>query len=632
MAQAQLARAASQQLYRQHLVAAQPETLLNITAPLFSRLLASPTTITAAFRASRVPERMMSGAFRKLAQLPRHLSMAIDGAPTLLARVNSGAIPIVPPPAPPGGMTGIDKVSTQAAPAWAEFLVKRWLLILIAIIIVVAVVPLTIGLTAGWIAALIVVVAVAAVLGAVWLAAKAAIAAAHAATAVQFSSFTPQEVASVSPQPNFVITAPGTPQPSGGGSGTTDSTQAAAFRSAANDLFADFQALPQNPAPAPSLDIAALQTTILSRVDPVATVPARIQGLVTLAPRLNWLPADPLEPIMAAPEFPQPMYAPLRDLDPEYLLPGVEQIPPDTVGLLEANHTFIEAYMVGLNHEMARQLLWNGYPTDQRGSYFRQFWDVSAYVPQATDPTDPAALAELLKDIPPINTWPLPVPLGDHQNRGDIVPNNLVLLVRGELFKRYPNAIVYAGKAKRASDGTLELDETDERYPLFRGTLSPDMTFLGFNLSEADAYGGTVASPDGFFFVFQEQPSEPRFGLEPTPDVTPVPHWADLAWTNFAVASPETPPSVPAPSPSSIIAHSPWREASQVFRLVLANNVVPAFLTPAQQPTGIAIADDMADPDDTNNKWGVNAAETAYILLRLPFRILIQAALMLPTP
>ena len=36
--------------------------------------------------------------------------------------------------------------------------------------------------------------------------------------------------------------------------------------------------------------------------------------------------------------------------------------------------------MVGLNHEMARELLWREYPTDQRGSYFRQFWDASVAV------------------------------------------------------------------------------------------------------------------------------------------------------------------------------------------------------------------------------------------------------------
>ncbi len=153
---------------------------------------------------------------------------------------------------------------------------------------------------------------------------------------------------------------------------------------------------------------------------------------------------------MAAPEFPQPMYAPLRDLSADYVLPGVELVPPDTLGILLANHAFIEGYMVGLNHEMARQLLWNDYPTDQRGSYFRQFWDVKAYVPQKGDPSDPAKLRELLKDIPLIHTWPKPLPLGQHPNRTDIVQNNVVLLVRGELFKRYPNAIVYAGKAKRA--------------------------------------------------------------------------------------------------------------------------------------------------------------------------------------
>lgn len=632
LVQAQLARAASQQIYRQHLRTAQPETLLNFTSPLFSRLRASPATITAQLQGSRVPILMLSGAFRKLAQLPRHLGMAVDGAPTLLSRVNSGAIPIIPPVAPPGGMTSIDQVSPQSAPPWAEFVVKWWRSILLTIIVVVAIAAIVVGLTVGWMTALWLVFAVAVALAVAWAAAKSAIAAAEAANAMQFANFTSQAVAEVPPRPSFAITAPGTTG-AGGGSGTTDSAQAAAFRTAASQLFADFQALPPNPAQAPSIDIATLRTTILSRIDPVATVPARMHGLITVASRLNWLPADPLQPIMAAPSFPQPMYVPLRDLNPDYLLPGVEQVQPNTVGLLEANHTFIEAYMVGLNHEMARQLLWNGYPTDQRGSYFRQFWDVSAYVPQPGDPTNPAQLAELLKDIPPINTWPLAVPLGDHPNRTDIVPNNLVLLVRGELFKRYPNAIVYAGKAKLGPKGTRVLDPTDERYPLFRGTLSPDITFLGFNLSAADARGGTAAAPEGFFFVFQEQPSEPRFGLEPTPDVTPVPHWSELAWTNFGVANPlfKSAAITLEPPPSTIAANSPWREASQVFRTVLANYQLPAFLTPSEQPTGIAIIADADDPDDPNNQWGVNAAETAYILLRLPFRILIHADLMLPS-
>jgi hypothetical protein len=217
------------------------------------------------------------------------------------------------------------------------------------------------------------------------------------------------------------------------------------------------------------------------------------------------------------------------------------------------------------------------------------------------------------------------------------VKNNLVLLVRGELFRRYPNAIVYAGKAKRNPDGTRVLDETDERYPLFRGTLSPDMTFLGFNLTAADARGGTTSSPDGFFFVFQEQPSEPRFGLEPTPDISPVPHWADLAWTNFGSANDGAPGALPpisgiSSTATAMMTHSPWRLASQVFAKVLQSTSVPDFLTPSQQPTGIAIVSDADNPNDTNNQWGVNSAQTAYILLRLPFRVLLHADLMLPPP
>ena len=75
---------------------------------------------------------------------------------------------------------------------------------------------------------------------------------------------------------------------------------------------------------------------------------------------------------MAAPSFPQPMYEPLRDLSQDLLLPGLDTVLPDTVLGLKTNRRFVEAYMVGLNHEMGRELLWRGYPTDQRGTYFDQ--------------------------------------------------------------------------------------------------------------------------------------------------------------------------------------------------------------------------------------------------------------------
>jgi hypothetical protein len=58
--------------------------------------------------------------------------------------------------------------------------------------------------------------------------------------------------------------------------------------------------------------------------------------------------------------------------------------------------------MVGLNHEFARELLWREYPTDQRGSYFRQFWDVRKKIAEAVDKE---AAREKFKDIKAIHTW-----------------------------------------------------------------------------------------------------------------------------------------------------------------------------------------------------------------------------------
>jgi hypothetical protein len=646
--QAQLARAALQQIYRRQLQPRQPETIMTLTAPLHSKLMASPKTVLATVRSSRLPERMLSGTFRRATRPRRRIGVSPKTRPALLNRVNSGEVAVVPPPQPPGGLVSLEQVATNLAPVWLQTLAKYWKWIALGLLLLLLFVIVVAAAVGGILAAAVVIVVAVIAAAALWPAIKKLLQKAKDATELTMAGFTPQNVAQAAPNPSFAIVAPGMAPPSGGPSSGPDSPQALAFRSATSELFASFQAFPVDPPQAAALDLTTLKSTLLTRLDPAATVPRRVQYLISFSPRFTWQLPDALETIMAAPEFPQPMYAPLRDLSADYVLPGVELVPPDTLGLLLSNHEFIEAYMVGLNHEMARQLLWNDYPTDQRGSYFRQFWDVSAYVPQAGDPTDPAKLRELLKDIPPIHTWPKPLPLGQHPNRTDIVQNNVVLLVRGEIFKRYPNAIVYAGKAKRDAQGQRILDETDERYPIFRGTLPTDITFLGFNLSLDDARGGTPQSPEGFFFVFQQQPSEPRFGLEPNEDASPIAHWAELAWTNFAQGGGNGGgggggqifqlPNLGNTTRGKTIAFSPWRLASQVFSIVSANVPLPDFLKPSLNPVRVAIpanggnpADPDYSPDDAKNNWGVNSAQTAYILLRLPFRILIHADLMLPS-
>lgn len=652
--QAQLARSASQQIMKTGLKMAQPANLLSLTAPLHSRVLASPTTILATVRASRVPERMFSATFRRMTRPRRRLGFT-PATPPLLTRVNSGELTFVPPVTPPNGLVSIDQVTQEVSPPGPPVspLAKWWKWILLLLILLtpaiwillfLILIALILGILAffmgGWL--------LAAVLALIWAKLHPPAPPTPPGTTVPggttIATMTPGTVVSVPQLPGFQITPTGTVPGAGPAPGTGPDTPAAsAFRSATSGLFTYFGLLPVDPPQAPALDIAELQSTLLTRLDPMTTIPNRVKTRISLTSRLPWAPADPLEPIMAAPVFPQPMYLPLSAYSEQYMLPGAQLVAPNTLGLLVANHAFIEAYMVGLNHEMGRRLLWYNYPTDQRGSCFRQFWDVSSYVPQPGDPTDPAALAEELKDIPPINTWPTSNALGDNPNRDNVVANTVVLLLRGELLKRYPNAIIYAGKAKKdpssksADPNGRILDPTDERYHIFRGTLKDDMTFLGFNLSVADAYGGTAASPEGFFFVFQQQPSEPRFGLEPLEAGATTTHWDELAWTNFGFNTGGGTeifrlPDLGNTTRGGLVKNSPWRLASQVFGFVLNSVTLPNFLSPGTQPSRTAIVSDSSDPDDASNQWGKNSAQTAYILLRLPFRILIHADMMLPQP
>jgi hypothetical protein len=648
---AQLSRGAMTAIWTTRLTPASSATLLSLTAPVQARILASPQTVYATIATSRVPQRVVSAAYRRVARPLGPLALraaSLSGVTVLtplLTRINDDAVRISPPAPPPGNMTSLDQVSdatesaatTSSLPGWVPGWLRAILLWLVEHL-------------PSWLDWLLTLLGLGPLVQAVTV-----------STTMRTGSLTEATVAAAPPASTFTVTTP----PSGlGGDGTLqvgsevgppvtspspgDSPSGALFRTAAGALLTALHTLPADPPLAPALDLATLSSTVLSRLNPAVTVAARMSGIVHQAGG-PWLPADPLEPIMAAPTFTQPMYAPLRDLNQNYLLPGTGLIPPDTLGAVVANHAFIESYMTGLNHEMARQLLWNGYPTDQRGTYFRQFWDVSGYVPQPGDPTNPAQLAELLKDIPPINTWPLSQALGLNENRTDVVADNVVLLIRGELLRRYPNTVIFAGRAMAGTGGDdgRVLDDTDQRFPIFRGTLSPDITFLGFNLSVDDARGGTAAAPLGYFFVFQQQPTEPRFGLEPQSS-DPVTQWEDLAWTNFAATSQSDGAGAVAPragfgvgqgtltesAVSSVFPALPpteisrYRVASTVFAGVLASYTLPAFLSASQSPSGVTLSG--ANPEDSALAWGVNAAQTAAITIRMPFRIMVHADALLP--
>ena len=110
--------------------------------------------------------------------------------------------------------------------------------------------------------------------------------------------------------------------------------------------------------------------------------------------------------VMAYPKIDLPMYKPLSDeRRSNAFCPTSTRLHSNSITLMETNQRFIEAYMVGLNYEFARKLLWREYPTDQRGSYFRQFWSVGDTIDSEGLSED--ALKEKLYDIPEIHRWAL---------------------------------------------------------------------------------------------------------------------------------------------------------------------------------------------------------------------------------
>ncbi|GII54247.1 hypothetical protein Pth03_26360 [Planotetraspora thailandica] len=270
-------------------------------------------------------------------------------------------------------------------------------------------------------------------------------------------------------------------------------------------------------------DLAAAATAIRTHVDPSVAQPLRRDALVAFAGRAigalrgigeeftvdGWWATHALDRIMAYPTFPVAASDYLSSYDSTRFCPGVDTVPSDSVTLLETNPRFIAAFMAGLNHETNRELLWRGFPTDSRGTPFRHFW-------RRLDGKD---------DIPPIHGWRL----GRLAEQTTDPKGNLVLLVRGDLLRRYPNTIVVAMPA--AAERKPDHDKVVK--PVFAGRFDPDVSFFGFPLVDSDLQQGR-----GWFFALMEPVTEPRFGLDETKGASSgggVSTANALAWTDTDV-------------------------------------------------------------------------------------------------
>ena len=172
----------------------------------------------------------------------------------------------------------------------------------------------------------------------------------------------------------------------------------------------------------------------------------------------------------------------------------------------------------------------------------------------------------------------------------------LVLLVRGELIRRYPNVVVYAAAA--VLDGHGRAPGPDENQPIFFGRVEPDIALFGFDVDPIVARGDP-----GWFFVLQEHPSEPRFGLGEAdaafgahPDT-----WQALTWSHLAASAQDL----------------------AALRFI---------------DLGAALPQAPATPDPKGAAWHAGgtppsrAADLAYITLRRPACLAMHASVLIPAP
>lgn len=263
------------------------------------------------------------------------------------------------------------------------------------------------------------------------------------------------------------------------------------------------------------------RAAMLAKLAPSVTVTSYVRGRLGKLP--PWLAADwfddgRLQPIMAAPAFLRAMYEALDAYDREWLIPGLGAVvESDFVTMLESNPHFIEAFLIGLSDEFGRELLWRHYPSDGRGTYFRRFWD--------------SAADELAEEIHAFASGSV---IGGHMKGG--TEGIAVVLIRGELIKHYPDAIVLAVSAdpnKVRPDGSPIFApppaprSNDPGSVLFHATLRPDIVLVGFRLSIEDLR----RKDKPWWIVLAEHPCAPRFGLDngdaPTGPVTRN----DLTWS-----------------------------------------------------------------------------------------------------
>lgn len=190
-------------------------------------------------------------------------------------------------------------------------------------------------------------------------------------------------------------------------------------------------------------------------------------------------------PVMIHPDYLEPTYFYLRELSVDYILPSAGSLGKNTISCFYSNAAFEEAFLMGMNTEMGRELMWREYPTDQRGSYFRKFW-------QQTQLPEKNKLEESYYDVNDLDKWGKPLGKNHKEGKGGM----LVLAIKGQLMQTYPDTEVFLD--------SLNGNRID---PVMTSWLTGDTYLVGFS-------GLKKKELAKYYLVFNQKPLSLQFSEE----------------------------------------------------------------------------------------------------------------------
>jgi hypothetical protein len=247
-------------------------------------------------------------------------------------------------------------------------------------------------------------------------------------------------------------------------------------------------------------DLGALGGAIAAAVDPTVERPVVVDRVLVTIPQ--GLEEPLLAPPDLSPELDLPLWKFLDERQRDWLLPGVGRMPSDSVAMVQTNPAFVDAFLLGANEQTLGELRWRNLPVRTGWTPMRRFWSRFP------------APGKRNTDIEGVALWPPDSELGDPRHRTDPAHGeDLVVVFHTELFRRYPSTLVYLFPAESGAGGAPGWDQTpnpvesQRLYPIFNGSIGPEVVFFGFAASPQQ--GGS------HWVVLEEPPPGFRFGPPP---------------------------------------------------------------------------------------------------------------------